>query len=102
MESWSDGRVVLIGDAAYCPSASTGMSTTCVVVGAYILAAEIGKHCQGDEAEKGLPTALKAYDEKSCPFINQVQHEVMENAPQWMRLCLSTRWPLPFKNFYWQ
>ncbi|ROW05721.1 hypothetical protein VMCG_05140 [Cytospora schulzeri] len=90
MESWSNERVVLVGDAAYCPSASTGMGTTCGIVGAYILAGEIGKYCQGVEAKKGLPMALKAYDDRFRPFMNQVQHGIVESAPLWQRMFPST------------
>lgn len=44
LPSWSSGRVALLGDAAYCPSATTGMGTTSAVVGAYVLAGEVVKH----------------------------------------------------------
>ena len=32
LPSWSDGRVTLLGDAGYCPSAATGMGTTSAIV----------------------------------------------------------------------
>lgn len=32
LASWSQGRVALLGDAAYCPSANTGMGTTSAIV----------------------------------------------------------------------
>lgn len=96
MDSWSSGRVVLVGDAAYCPSAATGMGTTCGFVGAYVLAGEIGKHCggSGPGAKVDLPMALKAYDERFRPFINQVQYGIVENAPLRERLFPSTRWAI--------
>jgi 2-polyprenyl-6-methoxyphenol hydroxylase-like FAD-dependent oxidoreductase len=45
MNRWSSdkGRVVLLGDSAWCPSAMTGMGTTSSVIGAYILAAKSRK-----------------------------------------------------------
>ncbi|KAE8452072.1 hypothetical protein EG329_002238 [Mollisiaceae sp. DMI_Dod_QoI] len=79
LESWSKGRVVLVGDAAYCPSANTGMGTTSGVVGAYILAGEIGRYCGGDDAREKLTTALKAYETKFRPFMDQVQKGVLED-----------------------
>lgn len=91
MPSWSSGRVVLVGDAAACPSAVTGMGTTCGIVGAYVLAGEIAKHCRGPAAKEGLPLALKSYDEKLRPFVNQVQEGVVERAPLWQKLFPSTR-----------
>jgi len=89
LESWSRGRVALVGDAAYCPSANTGMGTTCAVVGAYVLAGEIGRYCGGSVGEeddggtdtrKGLTEALNAYERTFRPFINQVQKGVLKDA----------------------
>lgn len=54
LDAWSSGHVVLVGDAAYCPSATTGMGTTSGLVGAYILAGEIGKHCAGTGSKDQL------------------------------------------------
>ncbi len=41
MDTWSRGRVVLLGDAAFCSSPSSGQGTSLAVVGAYILAGEL-------------------------------------------------------------
>ncbi|MFI6176507.1 FAD-dependent monooxygenase [Nonomuraea sp. NPDC051191] len=41
LDSWSRGRVVLIGDAACCPSPLSGMGTGLALVGAYVLAGEL-------------------------------------------------------------
>ncbi len=41
MDRWSEGRTVLIGDAAHCPSPIAGMGTSLALVGAYILAGEL-------------------------------------------------------------
>ena len=41
MDSWSQGRVVLLGDAACCASPLSGMGTGLAVVGAYVLAGEL-------------------------------------------------------------
>ncbi|KAJ3527003.1 hypothetical protein NM208_g8706 [Fusarium decemcellulare] len=85
LDSWSRGRVALVGDAAYCPSANTGMGTTSSVVGAYVLAGEIGRHVgssksTGEDARAGLATALGAYQDKFEPFMKQVQEGVLEDA----------------------
>ncbi|MFJ9818545.1 FAD-dependent monooxygenase [Streptomyces sp. NPDC101151] len=49
METWSRGRVALVGDAAYCPSSLSGMGSGLALVGAYVLAGELaaarGDHC---------------------------------------------------------
>ena len=41
LQEWSRGRVVLLGDAGYCPSPLTGMGTSLSLVGAYILVGEL-------------------------------------------------------------
>lgn len=79
MDSWSKGRVVLLGDAGYCPSVNTGMGTTSAMVGTYILAGEIGKHYGQDESKDALMTALKSYETKFRPFMDNVQKGVLED-----------------------
>jgi 2-polyprenyl-6-methoxyphenol hydroxylase-like FAD-dependent oxidoreductase len=78
LNSWSRGRVVLLGDAAHCPSAATGMGTTSSIVGAYVLAGEISKYCDDHDSSDSLKgplcTALHEYDNKFRPFITQVQN----------------------------
>jgi 2-polyprenyl-6-methoxyphenol hydroxylase-like FAD-dependent oxidoreductase len=51
------GRVVLLGDAGYCPSPFTGMGNTLSIIGAYTLTGELFKHPDDVDA------ALKAYEE---------------------------------------
>ncbi|MEU4721623.1 FAD-dependent monooxygenase [Nonomuraea dietziae] len=41
MDTWSRGRVTLVGDAGYCPGPAVGGSTSIAVVGAYVLAGEL-------------------------------------------------------------
>ena len=41
MNSWSKGRIVLLGDAGYCPSPLSGQGNNLALVGAYILAGEL-------------------------------------------------------------
>lgn len=88
LPSWSCGRVTLVGDAAYCPTVLTGMGTTCAIVGAYILAGEIGRHVGKPHARgnvNGLAVALEAYEEKFKPFMEQVQSGVVESSTRkWM------------------
>ena len=67
LDSWSRGRMGLIGDAAYCPSPISGMGTTVAVVGAYVLAGEISKH--GASYRK----AFEGYESVMRPFVDKVQ-----------------------------
>ncbi|MFC6086400.1 FAD-dependent monooxygenase [Sphaerisporangium aureirubrum] len=43
MDTWSRGRVTLVGDAGYCPGPAVGGSTSLAVVGAYVLAGELAE-----------------------------------------------------------
>ncbi|MFD3400189.1 FAD-dependent monooxygenase [Kribbella sp. NPDC058693] len=53
MDTWSRGRVTLVGDAGYCPGPAVGGSTTLAVVGAYVLAGELARF-DGDH-ERAFP-----------------------------------------------
>lgn len=57
MNRWLHGRVVLLGDAAYCVSPATGQGTTAAMVGAYVLAGELAAH--GSDLKVGV-TAYEA------------------------------------------
>jgi 2-polyprenyl-6-methoxyphenol hydroxylase-like FAD-dependent oxidoreductase len=59
MERWSRGRVVLVGDAAYCVSLVAGQGSALAMTGAYVLAGELanaaGQHEEAfDNYEKFL------------------------------------------------
>ncbi|MFI8962726.1 FAD-dependent monooxygenase [Streptomyces sp. NPDC053493] len=41
MDTWTRGRVALVGDAAACPSSLSGMGSGLALVGAYVLAGEL-------------------------------------------------------------
>jgi 2-polyprenyl-6-methoxyphenol hydroxylase-like FAD-dependent oxidoreductase len=41
MPSWSQGRVALVGDAAWCPSPLAGQGSSMALIGAYVLAGEL-------------------------------------------------------------
>ena len=48
MESWSQGRVALVGDAAFCVSLLAGQGSALAMISAYVLAGELasagGRH----------------------------------------------------------
>ncbi|MEU5237552.1 FAD-dependent monooxygenase [Streptomyces lydicus] len=58
MDTWSRGRVALIGDAAYCPSSLSGMGSGLALVGAYVLAGELAA-AHGDHR-----VAFERYEEE--------------------------------------
>jgi len=66
MDKWSKGRVVLVGDAAYCASPLAGQGTPMAVVGAYILAGEL-KQANGDyeKAFTNYQNEMRGYVKKN-------------------------------------
>ncbi|GAA1332625.1 FAD-dependent monooxygenase [Pseudonocardia xinjiangensis] len=100
LDRWSAGRVVLLGDAGYCPSPLTGLGTSLALVGAYVLAGELAAS-DGDHR-----AAFARYEQVMRPYVTEGQKlppgGVSGYAPQgrfeirirtasmnWM-----TRWPL--------
>jgi 2-polyprenyl-6-methoxyphenol hydroxylase-like FAD-dependent oxidoreductase len=64
---WSAGRVALVGDAAYCPSPASGQGTSLALVGAEVLAAELGA-AGGDHGR-----AFAAWEARMRPFVTRNQ-----------------------------
>lgn len=59
------GRFVLVGDSGYAPG-FTGTGTSLALVGAYLLAGEVGR-CKGD-----LAAGLRGYEKQMRPVINEM------------------------------
>lgn len=71
MKSWTADRVALVGDAGYCASPLSGMGTSLALVGAYILAGELGR--ASDFTPKGLAQALSHYEVLMRPYVDTCQ-----------------------------
>ncbi|KAJ9133197.1 Monooxygenase [Coniochaeta hoffmannii] len=71
-QTWTRGRVVLLGDAGYCPSPMTGFGTSLAMVGAYVLAGELAQHMHEGRVVD-VPAALEAYAKTLRPLVEQVQ-----------------------------
>lgn len=67
VDRWSRGRVVLVGDAGYCPSPLTGLGTSLALVGAYVLAGELARSRGGHER------AFRAYEQIMRPYVREGQ-----------------------------
>jgi len=63
--AWWKDRVVLLGDAAYCPTPFTGTGTALSLVGAYVLAGEIKKRSSHSDAFRAYERLLRPYVERS-------------------------------------
>jgi 2-polyprenyl-6-methoxyphenol hydroxylase-like FAD-dependent oxidoreductase len=66
MDRWSNGRVVLTGDAAWCPTPLSGIGTSLAMVGGYVLAGELAK-------ADAPADALAAYERIMRPFVKAGQ-----------------------------
>lgn len=71
MPTISDGRVTLAGDAGYCASPLSGMGTSLALVGAYVLAGELGPAETLDTQR--IQTALAKYEAVMRPYIDRCQ-----------------------------
>ena len=63
---WSNDRVVLVGDAAWCATPISGMGTTLAVTGAYVLAGELARHGEHRQAFIG-------YENRMRPLVSRAQ-----------------------------
>lgn len=99
MENWSKGRVVLVGDAGYCPSLLSGKGSTLAMVGAYILAGEL------KDAAGNYIAAFEQYENLFKPFIDKKQKAAQAFAKSfvpksnfgiWLRNIVFRSMSLPF------
>jgi 2-polyprenyl-6-methoxyphenol hydroxylase-like FAD-dependent oxidoreductase len=74
MDSWSNQRAVLVGDAAYCASPMSGQGTGLALVGAYVLAGELTA-AGGDH-----PTAFARYEQQLRGYVERNQKSAKGNA----------------------
>jgi len=89
LDSYSRGRVALVGDAGYCASPLSGMGTSLAIVGAYVLAGEL--HASGGDHLR----AFAAYDERMRGFVAACQKQALEGA-RWF--VPATKWFLKGRN----
>ena len=89
MESWSRGRVALVGDAAFCVSLVAGQGSALAMISAYVLAGELanagGRHEQ----------AFDKYEAFLRAYINTKQRGAERFAAVF---APKTRWGLWFRD----
>jgi 2-polyprenyl-6-methoxyphenol hydroxylase-like FAD-dependent oxidoreductase len=73
MDRWTRGRVALVGDAGYCPSALSGQGTSLALVGAYVLAEELG-------ASADPAVAFPRYEQRMRTYVALNQALADENS----------------------
>src|SRR6516162_8876075 len=67
MPRWSQGRVVLVGDAAYCASPMSGQGTSIALIGAHVLAGELAA------TSGAYPRAFAEFENVLRPFVEANQ-----------------------------
>jgi 2-polyprenyl-6-methoxyphenol hydroxylase-like FAD-dependent oxidoreductase len=66
LPTWSRGRVVLLGDAAWSPTPLTGLGTTLALVGAYVLAGELS-------VARAPAEGFRRYEQLLRPYVSGAQ-----------------------------
>lgn len=66
MDSWSRGRIALLGDAAFCASPMAGNGTSMALVGAYVLAGELA-------TAPDHQAAFRRYEEEMREYVARCQ-----------------------------
>jgi 2-polyprenyl-6-methoxyphenol hydroxylase-like FAD-dependent oxidoreductase len=106
LDRWSQGRVVLLGDAGYCPSPLSGLGTSLALVGAYILAGELAASHGATTEEVAISNAFDRYENRMRPYVEQGQElppggadgyapkSRFRIALGWASMRCSQRWPL--------
>ncbi|WP_084771771.1 FAD-dependent monooxygenase [Streptomyces sp. MOE7] len=88
-DRWSRGRVVLLGDAAYCPSPASGQGTGMALVGAYVLAGELA-------AAGGAPeTAFARYEREMRGYV-EANHALARKFAQ--EMTVDSRWQIRLRH----
>ncbi|MBL1079395.1 FAD-dependent monooxygenase [Nocardia sp. 2] len=70
LPSWHRSRVVLVGDAGYCPAYLSGRGTSLALTGARFLAEELDRHRDDHVA------AFAGYEARQRPYVTAAQHRV--------------------------
>jgi 2-polyprenyl-6-methoxyphenol hydroxylase-like FAD-dependent oxidoreductase len=74
---WSAGRVVLLGDAAWCTTPLSGQGTSLAMIGAYLLAHEL---TGVGTSRADLTSAFDAWEARLRPVVLADQRLALENA----------------------
>jgi 2-polyprenyl-6-methoxyphenol hydroxylase-like FAD-dependent oxidoreductase len=78
MDRWHEGRIVLVGDAAFAPSFLAGQGSALAMIGGYVLAGELAR-APGD-----IPAALAAYQQRLMDFMRSKQNGAIGMAPSFV------------------
>ncbi len=77
MPQWSSNRVVMLGDAAYCPTLISGQGAALAMAGAYFLTEELNQNSD-------VQAALTHYEKRLRPYVEKVQTKARRFAPNFV------------------
>lgn len=86
MPRWSNGRVVLLGDAAHGPSPLSGQGTTLALVGAYVLADALASAPHPSAAFASYEHAVRPFVLPNQAFASQGMRFLLPNSKLTIRL----------------
>ena len=87
MDTWSRGRVSLVGDAAFCPSLLAGQGSALAMIGAYVLAGEL--------SQAAHQKAFELYEQRLHAFITDRQNAAVKLSGSF---APKTRFRIFFRN----
>jgi 2-polyprenyl-6-methoxyphenol hydroxylase-like FAD-dependent oxidoreductase len=87
MPRWSDGRVALVGDAAYAPSFLTGQGSSLALAGAYMLAGELATRPDHTSAFTAYEHGVRAFAEMNQALVTEGNAALFPSTPE----ALATR-----------
>lgn len=76
LPSWSQDRVVLLGDSAWAPSPFTGQGNQLALIGAWVLAQELSRNRN--------TTAFEMYEKRLRKYVEKCQKIPMGGYAQWV------------------
>ncbi len=88
LNTWSRGRITLVGDAGFCPGPAVGGSTSLAVVGAYILAGELATHAPDYSA------AFASYEREIADYVRRSRKFAITAAKKVVPARRSDLWAL--------
>jgi 2-polyprenyl-6-methoxyphenol hydroxylase-like FAD-dependent oxidoreductase len=99
IDSWSRGRVALLGDAAYCPSLLAGQGSALAMAGAYVLARSVSSN------KDDYAAGFAEYQRRFKPFVDAKQRSAAgfgswfaprTRAGVWMRNAATKLMRIPY------
>lgn len=88
LDTWTRGRVALLGDAGFCPSPLSGQGTALALVGAYVLAGALA-------GEPDPATAFATYERTLRPWVERTQALARDGADGPSIAALANDFTLP-------